>query len=165
MSYQLDPAVTYTDKDTTSVNPEDQVKFSGTYDDYINQIEYFGGKVDNHDRLNKETVYAWNPAIDLDKLVNYREYYWLPEGPSAITLDSVGPTASVEIDVTVWADDGSSTGAWKFGTKPTERNPQIRLYRGNTYKFKVDATGHPFNIMTEPYKAVSYTHLTLPTKA
>ena len=71
MSYQLDPAVTYTDKDTTSVNPEDQVKFSGTYDDYINQIEYFGGKVDNHDRLNKETVYAWNPAIDLDKLVNY----------------------------------------------------------------------------------------------
>ena len=39
MSYQLDPAVTYTDRDTTSVNPEDQVKFSGTYDDYINQIK------------------------------------------------------------------------------------------------------------------------------
>ena len=42
MSYQLDPAVTYTDRDTTSVNPEDQVKFSGTYDDYINQLKYFG---------------------------------------------------------------------------------------------------------------------------
>ena len=71
--YQLEPAVTYTDKDTTSINPEDQVKFTGTYDDYINQIKYFGGKIDNHDRLNKETVYSWNPAIDLDKLVNYRE--------------------------------------------------------------------------------------------
>ena len=52
-TYQLEPAVTYTDKDTTSVNPEDQVKFTGTYDDYINQIKYFGGKVDNHDMLNK----------------------------------------------------------------------------------------------------------------
>ena len=73
MAYQLEPSVTYTDRDTTSVNPEDQVKFSGTYDDYINQIKYFGSNVDNHDRLNKETVYSWNPAIDYDKLVNYRE--------------------------------------------------------------------------------------------
>ena len=152
MSYQLEPAVTYTDRDTTSVNPEDQVKFSGTYDDYINQIKYFGGKVDNHDRLNNETVYSWNPAIDLDKLINYREYYWLPEGPNPIILDSVGPTALIEIDVTAWLNDGSSTGAWKFGTKATERNPQIRLYRGNTYKFKINATGHPFHIMTEPYR-------------
>ena len=53
-AYQLEPAITYTDRDTTSINPEDQVKFSGTYDDYINQIKYFGGKVNNHDRLNKE---------------------------------------------------------------------------------------------------------------
>ena len=37
--------------------------------------------MDNHDRLNKETVYSWNPAIDYDKLINYREYYWMPEGP------------------------------------------------------------------------------------
>ena len=38
-AYQLDPAVTYTDKDTTSINPEDQVTFTATYDDYINQIK------------------------------------------------------------------------------------------------------------------------------
>ena len=71
MSYQLEPTVTYIDKDTSSVNPEDQVKFTGTYDDYINQIKYFGGKTNNHDRLNKEKVYSWNPAIDYDKLINY----------------------------------------------------------------------------------------------
>ena len=52
-NYQLEPAVTYTDQDTSSVNPEDQVKFTGTYDDYINQIRFFGGLTDNHDRLNK----------------------------------------------------------------------------------------------------------------
>ena len=39
-SYQLEPTVTYTDKDTSSVNPEDQVKFTSTYDDYINDINH-----------------------------------------------------------------------------------------------------------------------------
>ena len=38
-AYQLEPAVTYTNRDTTSVNLEDQVRFTGTYDDYINQIK------------------------------------------------------------------------------------------------------------------------------
>ena len=151
-AYQLEPAVTYTDKDTTSINPEDQVKFTGTYDDYINQVKYFGGKIDNHDRLNKETVYSWNPAIDYDKLINYREYYWMPEGPNAIEIDSVGTNAVAEYKVKAWPDDGSSAKAWNLPHRENERNPMLTLYRGNTYKFDVDAKGHPFWIMTEPYK-------------
>jgi hypothetical protein len=151
-AYQLEPAVTYTDRDTTSVNPEDQVKFTGTYDDYINQIKYLGGKVNNHDRLNKETVYSWNPAIDYDKLVNYREYYWLPNGPSAITIDSVGTGAVVEYKVEALPDDGSSGRAYTFRHLENERNPEMTLWRGNTYKFTVEAQGHPFYIMTEPSK-------------
>jgi hypothetical protein len=147
-AYQLDPAVTYTDRDTTSVNPEDQVKFTGTYDDYINQIKYLGGDVSNHDRLNKETVYGWNPAIDYDKLVNYREYYWMPDGPGSLEIDAVGPSAVAEYDVVNLAK-----GAYNFGHRPGENNPIIKLYRGNTYKFKVNAKGHPFYIMTEPYKS------------
>ena len=145
-AYQLEPAVTYTDRDTTSVNPEDQVKFTGTYDDYINQIKYHGGKVDNHDRLNKEKIYSWNPAVHYDKLVNYREYYWMPEGPNAIEIDSVGPDAVVEFSVVNLAK-----GAYNFGHRPGENNPVLTLYRGNTYKFNVNAKGHPFYIMTEPY--------------
>ena len=148
MAYQLEPAVTFTNRDTTSVNPEDQVKFTGTYDDYINQIKYFGGKVNNHDRLNKETVYSWNPAIDYDKLVNYREYYWIPDGLSSLEIDSAGPSVVAEYDVVNLAK-----GAYNFGHRPGENNPIIKLYRGNTYKFKVNAKGHPFYIMTEPYKS------------
>ena len=147
MSYQLEPAVTYTDKDTTSVNPEDQVKFTGTYDDYINQIKYLGGKTNNHDRLNKETVYSWNPAIDYDKLVNYREYYWMPAGPGSITIDSVGPSAVIEYSV-----ENLAQGAYNFIHRENENNPILTLYRGNTYKFNVNAKGHPLWIMTEPYK-------------
>ena len=147
MAYQLDPAVTYTDRDTTSVNPEDQVKFTATYDDYINQIKYLGGQTNNHDRLNKETVYSWNPAIDYDKLVNYREYYWMPDGPGSIEIDSVGPSAVVEYSVANLAK-----GAYNFTHRENEDNPILSLYRGNTYKFNVNAKGHPFYIMTEPYK-------------
>ena len=147
-AYQLEPAVTYTDRDTTSVNPEDQVKFTGTYDDYINQIKYLGGKVNNHDRLNKETVYSWNPAIDYDKLVNYREYYWMPDGPGAIEIDSVGPSAVAEYKVI-----NNAQAAYEFIHRENENNPILTLYRGNTYKFNVDAKGHPFWIMTEPYKS------------
>ena len=146
-AYQLEPAVTYTDRDTTSVNPEDQVKFTGTYDDYINQIKHLGGKVNNHDRLNKETVYSWNPAIDYDKLINYREYYWIPEGPGSIELDSVGPNAVAEYSV-----ENLAQGAYNFSNRENENNPILTLYRGNTYKFNVNAKGHPFYIMTEPYK-------------
>ena len=146
-AYQLEPAVTYTNRDTTSVNPEDQVKFTGTYDDYINQIKYFGGKVDNHDRLNKEKIYSWNPAVDYDKLINYREYYWLPEGPNALEIDVVGPGAVVEYKVT-----NVVKGAYNFSIQDGTNNPILKLYRGNTYKFNIDAKGHPFYIMTEPYK-------------
>ena len=152
-AYQLEPAVTYTDKDTTSVNPEDQVKFTGTYDDYINQIKYFGGKVDNHDRLNKETIYSWNPAIDYDKLINYREYYWIPSGPTVIEIDSVGTGAVAEYTVNAYPDDGSTARAYDFPHLENERNPELTVYRGNTYKFNVDAQGHPLWIMTEPYKS------------
>ena len=148
MAYQLEPAVTYADRDTTSLNPEDQVKFTGTYDDYINQIKFLGGNVDNHDRLSKETVYSWNPAIDYDKLINYREYYWIPNGPSAISLDSVGPNAVAEYSV-----KNLAKGAYNFTHRENENNPILSLYRGNTYKFDVDAKGHPLWIMTEPYKS------------
>ena len=134
-------------------NPEDQVKFTGTYDDYINQLKYYGAPVNNHDRLNKEVTYSWNPAVDMDKLINYREYYWLPEGPNPILIDLVGPNATTEIDVGLVTHDGSTVRAYVFGNRPTEQNPTISLYRGNTYKFTINATGHPFWIMTEPYRS------------
>jgi len=145
--YQLEPTVTYIQKDSSSINPEDQVKFTATYDDYINQIKYFGGNVDNHDRLNKEKIYSWNPSIDFDKLINYREYYWLPEGPNPILITNSGPNTVTEIQVTHRAQE-----AYLFSTYPKIDNPTITLYRGNTYKFLVNTSGHPFSIMTEPFK-------------
>jgi hypothetical protein len=70
----------------------------------------------------------------------------MPEGPNAIEIDSAGTEAVVEYSVV-----NKAKGAYNFGHRPGENNPVLTLYRGNTYKFNVNAKGHPFHIMTEPY--------------
>jgi hypothetical protein len=56
------------------------------YDDIINQLAFDGANVNNHSRLFEQEYYSWAPPIDLDKLVNYTRYVWLPQGPSPIQL-------------------------------------------------------------------------------
>jgi hypothetical protein len=150
-AYQFEPAVTYVDQDTSSINPEDQVKFTATYDDLLNQLKYFNAPVDNQDRLTKEKVYSWNPSVDLDKIINYREYYWVPNGLTSIPISEIAQNTTTEIVVSNTSQDGSTLTGYVFSNKPSETNPIITLYRGNTYKFNIKASGHPFYIMTEPF--------------
>ena len=56
------------------------------YDDIINQLAFDGANVNNHSRLFEQEYYSWAPPIDLDKLINYTKYVWLPQGPSPIQL-------------------------------------------------------------------------------
>ena len=81
-------------------------------------------------------MYSWNPAIDYDKLINYREYYWMPDGPGAIEIDSVGPSAVAEYIVR-----SENLAQARLRTSPTGKTKTIlylTLYRGNTYKFNVE---------------------------
>ena len=78
-SYQLEPSVVAKDL-------YDNVTFYKDYNDYVNQIKAFGGNTDNHDLLNGAEYYSWNPNLNWDKLTNFREYFWLPNGPSAINV-------------------------------------------------------------------------------
>ena len=56
--YQLEPTVTVADVDTTSTTIDEKIKFTATYDDFLNQLGYFNAPVDNHDRLTKEKTYS-----------------------------------------------------------------------------------------------------------
>lgn len=80
-NYQLEPALVL--KDSIS-NITDVVG----YDDIINEIGRQGGKTENLDRLFRSNFYSYDPLIDWDKLVNYSEYYWLPTGPTPISIDN-----------------------------------------------------------------------------
>ena len=119
-NYQLEPSTNY-------VKPDGTVDYFGTYADLLNQIEFLGGNKANHDRLFNQQSHSWAPPIDLDPLVNYREYYWLPEGPSVVSVDITQPGSVSTIKVT-----NNAAGAYNFSGY-TGDNPTLTLYRGNTY--------------------------------
>jgi len=138
-NYQLEPGVVVNDRlgNTT---------FFKDYIDYINQLNVFGGNTDNHERINKQEFYSWNPHIDWDKFVNFQQYYWLPYGPETITV--YGQNKNVTSTYTVVVEEELATKEYLFTPNGLTRNPSIVLYRGQTYHFDITSVGEPFSIKT-----------------
>jgi len=78
-NYQFEPAIVAKD----DLNNLD---FFAEYRDVVNQIDNLGGNKSNHSKLFAQEYYAWDPHIDWDKFSNYREYYWLPNGPNPVPV-------------------------------------------------------------------------------
>ena len=118
-------------------------EWSGTYDDVVNQLNFFGAHTDDHARLFESDYYTWDPHVDLDKFVNYRQYYWLPAGPSPVVITGflTGTTSTYSV-----VNSGST--AYVFTPNGFTTNPVITLHRGATYRFEINAPGHPFYIKT-----------------
>ena len=139
-NYQLEPCLISEDNlgNTT---------FFKDYIDYINTIDILGGLNNNHERLNKQEFYSWDPHINWDKFVNYLQYYWLPYGPDIVpisgtkTLDIIS-TYNIEL-----VDEGDNF-AYIFTPDGLTRNPDLRLYRGETYRFEINVPEHPLSIRT-----------------
>ena len=139
-NYQLEPSVVI--KDTS-----DNVTFFKDYQDYINQLNIFGGNTTNHERVNRQEFYSWDPHIDWDKFVNFQQYYWLPYGPDLIRI--AGQQLAVESTYTVKLSAGiSNTKDYLFTPNGIDRDPTLTLYRGQTYYFEIDSPGEPFSFKT-----------------
>ena len=80
--YPLEPALVFKDQYS---NITDVVGF----DDIVNEIGIQGGKNDNLDRLFRTDYYSYDPFINWDMLINFNQYYWLPDGPESITIDQL----------------------------------------------------------------------------
>ena len=78
--YNLEPTVTTINKDTGKA---DNFVF---YEDFIFNHRSKGGLVGNHDRIFKTEQYNFAPPIDLDKFINYQNYYWYSSGPEPIQV-------------------------------------------------------------------------------
>ena len=118
------------------------------YIDYINQLGVFGSNTTNHSRLNSQEFYSWNPHIDWDKFVNFQNYYWLPYGPDLITI--YGQKQAIDSTYTVTIESQGDGNQYLFTPNGLTRNPVLRLYRGQTYKFKINSPGNPFSIKLLP---------------
>ena len=135
-NYQLEPGAVIQDK-------FENVSFFKDYIDYINQIDVFGGDVKNHERLNKQEFYSWDPHINWDKFVNFQNYYWLAYGPDVIKV--YGQQLEIESTYTVDLVDEDDNYAFLFTPNGLTRNPTLRLFRGQTYNFTVNSPGNPFS--------------------
>lgn len=100
-NYSLEPALVFKNK-------KDKITDVISYDDVINELTTLGAKTDNLDKLLRSKFYSYDPLIDWDKLVNYNEYYWLPEGPDPILIDD--EDLDVESDILNQISFTMSTG-------------------------------------------------------
>lgn len=88
--YQLEPTMTSTidnDVDDTVVYP-----------DIVNHLRFQGADTSDHSRLFDQKFYTWSPPIDIDKFLNFSNYFWAPEGPTTINITA---EVSAPIDVNV----------------------------------------------------------------
>jgi hypothetical protein len=136
--YQLEPAVV--------VRQDDKVKHFYDYIDFKNQLRFFGNTLERDDLFTEQDHYSWNPPIDWDKFVNYREYYWVPMGPSTVQVVGQGTAVTSTYRVRLGDAGDSQTGVWTFTPDGLTNNPSITLYRGQTYTFNVNSPRNSFYI-------------------
>lgn len=150
-SYQLEPAVVI--KDTLN-----NVTFFRDYIDYINQLVYFNAPANDHSKINSQEFYSWDPHIDWDKFINYREYYWLPKGPQTISVKGQSKEIVSTYKVTTVSDVDNV--AYLFTPDGLTRNPTLKLYRGQTYIFDINCPNTPIAFKTSRNLADSFIYET-----
>ena len=138
--YQLDPGVVFTKTNTATAT--DFV----TYPGIIDALKLNGGITNNNDRLFNSQFYSWDPFVDLDKLINFNQYYWLPQGAPAVTIatDIVYDAQ----DYTVVDDPNAYIISSNINPNGSA-NPTLTLIRGGTYSFTVNQDS-PFWIQGQP---------------
>lgn len=139
-NYQLEPSIIIKNPIT------DTIDFATTYSDIINKIKYYGGLSQNHNRLFDNEYYTYDPKIDLDKFVNFSQYYWLENGPDAVTITAAGVPLTETFTVTY----DSTKKAYYFTGYNNTPNPTITLARGGTYYFDINEPGNSFYIQAKP---------------
>jgi hypothetical protein len=122
--YQLEPGVICLSDDP------DNIKEVITYPGIQDAVTYQGGNGQRADRLYQSDYYTWDPFVDFDAFVNFSQYYWLPNGPDAVTVAATG--IPVTNDFVVTRENGVYTFSGVAGT-----NPQLELVRGGNYTFRV----------------------------
>lgn len=127
-----------------SRNANGRIENFANYQDLLNQLSYYGGITNNHDRLFNNQSYAFTPPVDFDKLVNYKNYYWLPAGPEEIRIGTLQVFPGTTYN---FIDQNSH---FSIDVAGSQRSPRLILQRGVTYTFNVSSFGGNLFIQSEP---------------
>jgi len=129
IDYQLEPGVIFT-KTNESV-AKDFLSYPGILDG----LKLQNGITNNNDKLFNSQFYSWDSFTNLDMIINYNQYYWLPEGPPAVTVSSGIVYNTNDYTVT---DQPNAYELRAAGQNNSQTNPTITLMRGGTYLFNID---------------------------
>jgi len=127
--YQLDPGVVFL-KENESV-AKDFISYPGIVDALTTQ----GGITADNNRLFNSQFYSWDSFTNLDPIINFNQYYWIPEGPERVVV-----AANVIYNTSNYIiQDESTYYLISSETNPTPSiNPSLTLLRGGTYTFTVN---------------------------
>lgn len=139
--YQLDPGVVFTRENETTA--QDFI----TYPGIIDALKQLGAITDNNNELFQSQIYSWDSFTNLDKLVNYNEYYWLPAGAPAVVVSPETVYTTENYIVTDYPNAYGLSG--ENENLGTPSNPTITLLRGGVYTFSVNQAS-AFWIQTQP---------------
>ena len=127
--YQLDPGVVFLKEDTSTAT--DFISYPGMVDSLTLQ----GGVTNNNNRLFNSEFYSWDSFTNLDKIINFNQYYWLPTGPERVVVTS--DIVYNSSDYVVISTPTEYLISSETLTTPTA-NPSLTLLRGGTYTFTVN---------------------------
>ena len=78
--YQLDPGVVFLKENTSTA--QDFISYPGI----IDGLKLEGGVTNDNNRLFNSQFYSWDPFVGMDKIINFNQYYWLPEGAPEVQI-------------------------------------------------------------------------------
>jgi len=156
--YQLEPGLVVRRRQANSNNYVNQNVYN--YVDMLNQISSDGGLNRDHNRLFTQEFYSYNAFCDLDKLVNYTQYYWAPNGPVAVNVNGSTnhlPVADNELYIhrnqltpkSSLPNINITKSGYTVESIGTHSNPDLYLVRGCSYNFHINQPGNKFWIQTE----------------
>jgi len=140
--YQLDPGVVFTKKNESVA--QDFISYPGILD----ALKLEGGLVDNNNRLFNSEFYSWDSFTNLDKIINFNQYYWIPEGPASVVVSSE-TVFSTNDYVVRDLPNGYNIVPLTASESGGSVNPTITLLRGGTYTFAVNQSSQ-FWIQGQP---------------
>ena len=139
-NYQLEPGIVVKDSITG------ETTFTTTYPEFLQKVNYLNGVTSDPNKLCSSEYYSYDPNIDLDKFVNFGQYYWVPAGPSPVQIYANEVDSTREFNISL--DEGRQIVTFEGFNNLS--NPQITLMRGGNYEFNINQLGYDFWIQTDP---------------
>ena len=138
--YQLEPGVIFLKENATTA--KDFISYPGI----IDSLKLNGGITNDNNKLFNSQFYSWDSFTNLDPIINFNQYYWLPEGPERVVVSSSIVYSSDNF--VVQPDANSYLISSESLTTPSP-NPTLTFLRGGSYSFNVNQNTQ-FWIQGEP---------------